>query len=204
MKPQLNRLFGQVVANPSPRMVAAPLPPKAAAPSKRILIVDDDPIVLKALTLKLESRGYRVTSASSGSQALNLARHERPDLVLLDVSFPPELGGVDWDGFRLTQWLRRSEEAPDLPVIVISGSERAEYRQRALALGAAGFLPKSISAEGLVACIELALSRKRAGNPAAAILPEDGGAGNATAVGHGPSAQPRRSDGVNAIHLGIL
>jgi len=136
---------------------------KAAA--RKVLVVDDDPVVLKAISAKLAAKGYRTVTASDAAQALNLARRERPDLVLLDVNFPPDLGGVDWNGFRIIQWLRMNEEVRDVPVIVMSANERAEYQHRATEMGAAGFLPKTIHSEGLLACIEMAMNHKMATRP---------------------------------------
>src|SRR5258708_5989267 len=68
----------------------------------KILIVDDDAVIRKALTLKLESHGYAVAAAVDGADALRALRDENPDLVLLDINFPPDVahgGGIPWDGF---------------------------------------------------------------------------------------------------------
>src|SRR5260370_863568 len=76
---------------------------------RKILVVDDDPTVLKPLSLKLSSRGYAVTTAVDGSSAIGAVRDEHPDLVVLDLSFPPDIasgGRVTWDGFQIMCWLR--------------------------------------------------------------------------------------------------
>ena len=132
---------------------------------KKVLVVDDDPVVLKALSLKLAAKGYQAVTATDASQALNLARRECPDLVLLDVNFPPDLGGVDWNGFRIIQWLRMNEEVRDVPVIVMSANDRTDYQHRATDMGAVGFLPKTIHTEGLLACVEMAISRQKNSHP---------------------------------------
>ncbi len=56
---------------------------------KKILAVDDDPVVLKALTIKLEAKGYQVVPAVDGSQAVSAVRTQKPDLILLDLTFQP-------------------------------------------------------------------------------------------------------------------
>jgi DNA-binding response OmpR family regulator len=133
---------------------------QTGARHKKILVVDDDPIVLRTLELKLKSKGYDVITASEGSQAINVTRKEKPDLMLLDVNFPPDVshgGGVPWNGFVITQWLRRLKETNTLPIIVISGVDQAEYAQKASAVGANAFLKKPINNDELLASIDTAL-----------------------------------------------
>jgi len=77
---------------------------------KRIMIVDDSIIVLKTLSMKLKASGYDVLAAEDGAVAVSTARRERPDLILLDLDFPPDVahgGGVAWDGFLIMDWLKR-------------------------------------------------------------------------------------------------
>jgi len=76
---------------------------------KKILVVDDNEIVIKTISLKLQGAGYQVLTAMDGSTAVSTARKEAPDLILLDLSFPPMLmacrGTVfeSWSGF--TGWI---------------------------------------------------------------------------------------------------
>ena len=138
----------------------------AVRPRLKILVADDDPVTVRALSSKLKSRGYDVVTAADGSQALTVTRREKPDLMLLDVNFPPDVahgGSVSWNGFLLAQWFRRFEPKQYIPVIVISATDRPEYKERAAAVGAAAFLPKSIDGDGLVGCISLALAKKCGG-----------------------------------------
>jgi len=90
---------------------------------KKILVVDDSPIILKTMTMKLKSQGYEVLTAEDGSKAVSTARRERPDLILLDITFPPDVahgGGVAWDGFLIMDWLKRMDEAKDIPIFIIT------------------------------------------------------------------------------------
>jgi DNA-binding response OmpR family regulator len=136
-----------------------------AAPAKKILIVDDDPITLQAFAHKLRSKGYEVVTAGDASEALNVTRKERPDLMLLDVNLPPEVGSVEWNGFLVTQWLQRMQEGKSIPVIVMSASDRSDYKERALFAGATAFFCKLTDNKQLFASIESALRGHTAGAP---------------------------------------
>lgn len=120
---------------------------------KKILVVDDDAVILKTLTWKLTAKGYEVVTALDGSAAVSAARHEKPDLILLDVSFPPDVGTVPWDGFRIMDWLNRVNEKTRTPVIIITGGDPVKYKDRALAAGAVAFFQKPIGHEDLVKVI---------------------------------------------------
>lgn len=128
---------------------------------RKILIVDDDAVTLKALKFKLESAGYAVATAQDGADALRDLRDERPDLVLLDINFPPDIGGgVTWDGFLLMRWLRGIEDVGKVPVLFMTGNDPGDYRDRAQACGASGFFHKPIEPSALIATIERVLSGK--------------------------------------------
>ena len=134
--------------------------------AKRILIVDDDKIAVDAFTRLLNDAGYDILSAADGSDAVSIARHEKPDLIILDLVFPPDVshgGGVPWDGFLIIGWLRRMEEARDIPVIIVTGSEDATNKQRALEAGAVDFFQKPVDAEQLVSSVRRALHQDAAG-----------------------------------------
>src|SRR5205085_1894309 len=90
---------------------------------KKILVVDDSPVILKTLSMKLTGAGYEALVAEDGGTAVSLVRNERPDLVILDISFPPDVGhggGIPWDGFLILEWLRRLDEAKHIPFIIIT------------------------------------------------------------------------------------
>jgi CheY-like chemotaxis protein len=128
---------------------------------KKILVVDDNPVIVRTLSLKLTSAGYDVVSATDGSEAVSAVRKEKPNLILLDIAFPPDVahgGGVPWDGFLIIEWLRRIEEAKSIPVIVITGGENEKYKERALALGATAFFQKPVDNDGLLDVITKTLN----------------------------------------------
>ena len=148
-------------------VAAAASTPQTAMSQKKILIVDDSPIILKTLSMKLKSHGYAVLTAEDGATAVSTVRLERPDLVLLDISFPPDVahgGGVPWDGFLVMSWLQRMEEAKGIPVIIITGGDPA-LKDRALKAGAVDFFHKPIQNEELLAKIRSLIGE---GSPAPA------------------------------------
>lgn len=130
-----------------------------ATPSKKILIVDDDAVILKATSLKLKSRGYAVVTAMDGPGAISAVRKEKPDVILLDISLPANMGAVAWDGLLVMSWLRRLEEARQIPIIVITGGDPMEYKNRSLAAGAMAFFHKPIEHGDLLSVIERTVSQ---------------------------------------------
>ena len=127
---------------------------------KKILIVDDSVIVVKALSMKLKASGYEVLTAMDGSEAVKIARGLHPDLILLDISFPPDVahgGGVPWDGFLIMDWLKRMDEAKHIPIIIITGGDPEKLKERSLAAGAIAFFSKPINNDDLLASIRLAI-----------------------------------------------
>src|SRR3974390_16070 len=122
----------------------------------RILVVDDNKVQTTALSIKLKAQGYEVLVASDGAEAISIARREKLDLILLDIVFPPDVGhggGVAWDGFLILSWLRRLEEAKDVPVMFISGAEPKKNEKRALAEKAVKFFQKPVDGDQLLAAV---------------------------------------------------
>jgi len=110
---------------------------------KSVLLVDDELAILRVISIKLKISGYRVITAPSGREALNLIKTECPDIMLLDVIMP----GID--GFEVLEQLRTFSK---LPVIVFSA--RPENSQKALSLGANDFLPKPFDVDDMIRRIE--------------------------------------------------
>jgi two-component system KDP operon response regulator KdpE len=154
-KPAVNQFVPVVL--PAPVEMAD----EASEPRKKVLIVDDDPVVVKALTLTLHAKGYQVLSALDGAEAISVIRDKEPDVMLVDVGLPPDIasgGAVLSDGFQVTRWLQLAN-AKKIPTIIISGSNKVDYKRRAVAVGADGFMAKPINKDVLFDSIEAALSR---------------------------------------------
>ena len=83
--------------------------------TKKILIIDDDPVVVKYLTALLQDNGYATCCAASSQEGLELVKRENPDLITLDLEMPG-----DW-GSRFYRFLRKDKQLRHIPIIVISG-----------------------------------------------------------------------------------
>jgi len=131
--------------------------PETAGQKKKILVVDDNEIVVKTTSMKLQGAGYDVITALDGAEGVAAVRKDRPDLILLDINFPADVGGVPWDGFRIMEWLYRVDEANKIPIIVISGTLDEKNRQRAIAAGAVAFFPKPVNYDEMIKSIRATL-----------------------------------------------
>lgn len=116
----------------------------------RILIVEDDRLVLAGLAAGLEERGYLVTKAVSGEQAVQLADAARPDLVLMDVSLP-DISGIEA--------ARKITDRLGIPIIFLSAFNAEETVSEAVRLGGFVYLVKPITIKQLVPAIESVLAR---------------------------------------------
>jgi two-component system KDP operon response regulator KdpE len=129
------------------------LPGGMSASSKEprcILIVDDEPHLVRAVRMYLELQGYAVFGAQSGEEALEAIRARLPDLVILDVMLP----GLD--GFQTLEELRRFS---NMPVIMLTSVAKEDQSVRGLTLGADDYLTKPFSQKDLVARIQAVLRR---------------------------------------------
>ncbi len=112
---------------------------ETVSPSNRtILVVDDFEDIRSMMHLWLERHGYRVVEASSGEEAVKVARRERPDLILMDVSMP---GG---DGLNAATRIRKLEGLHDVPIVVVSANGTEYYRDAAFAAGCSEYLVKPV------------------------------------------------------------
>jgi CheY-like chemotaxis protein len=124
--------------------------------AKTILVVDDNKFVLKAMSFLLGNKGFRVATAETGSEALGVLRKDKPDLILLDLDFPPDAGnicGAMRDGFTILDWARRMCDADKIPVIIVSALDPEKYKDRAKAHGIPTYFQKPVDKERLVAAI---------------------------------------------------
>jgi two-component system sensor histidine kinase ChiS len=134
---------------------------KSIAPdAKTILVVDDNRIVLQAMYFTLTRKGYRVLMVESGAQTISILRKDKPDLILLDLDFPPDLanvGGNLRDGFLIIDWARRMCDAEKVPVIIVSSTDPAKYHERAEAIGIMTFFHKPVDHQKLLEAIHTTL-----------------------------------------------
>jgi CheY-like chemotaxis protein len=140
---------------------------------RKILIVDDDAITCKVLSLKLKAEGYDVVAVNDGSEAIRAVRQHRPDAILMDINFPPDVGhggGIAWDGFRLLNWMRSVEQAAQVPVVFITRADPAVYQPQLLASGAMGILQKPLDCARLLQMLAETLKDEAPGIQAAADI----------------------------------
>jgi two-component system, OmpR family, KDP operon response regulator KdpE len=124
---------------------------------KRILVVDDEPRLVNFMRMNLELEGCRVMSATNGREALDKAREEMPDLMLLDIMMP------GMDGFET---LRRLRIFSQLPVLILTARSDEEDRIKGLELGADDYISKPFSHRELVSRIRAVLRRHYTPPPA--------------------------------------
>ncbi|HEY9173863.1 MAG TPA: response regulator [Verrucomicrobiae bacterium] len=137
--------------------------------TKKILVVDDNPVIVKGLALKLKSAGYEVLEAEDASSAFKVVREHDPDLLILDINFPADIN-MTWDGFTVMQWLERlwQDTQKPKPVIIITGEESPKYEDRAKAAGAVAFFRKPVDNAELLKVVARTLDAKdSASKPAA-------------------------------------
>jgi len=136
---------------------------------KKILVVDDDAVILRTLLTKLQGKGYEVVTVSDGSEAVTAVRRFKPDLILLDVTLPVNVG-MDWNAFSIMEWLKHVPEAKGTPVIIISGGDPKKIMDKVVAAGATAFFQKPINHEELDKLIRRTLGIEDKVTPAAFTL----------------------------------
>jgi two-component system, OmpR family, KDP operon response regulator KdpE len=116
----------------------------------RVLVVDDDPALVRALSINLQARGYDVRSADTGASALTLAARHPPDVVILDLGLP------DMDGSRVIAGLRGWTQ---VPILVLSAREGQASKVAALDAGADDYVVKPFGMDELLARLRAVLRR---------------------------------------------
>jgi len=122
--------------------------------AKRILLIEDDPSVLRAISYMLEKEGYDVLTAMNGLVGLRKAKEENPDLLVLDVMLP----GID--GFEVCHRLRAESQTAQLPILMLSAKGQEADRSTGLEVGANEYLTKPVERSVLLSKIEALLAAK--------------------------------------------
>ena len=123
--------------------------------AKKILIVDDDPIILRLLASRLKNSGYDVVSAIDGESGLKKAIAKKPDLVLLDIIMP----GLN--GFEVCKRLKENDKTKDIPVIMLTALAGEKDLSKSLEEGADCFITKPFSAVDLLHEIKTSMQDKK-------------------------------------------
>jgi two-component system alkaline phosphatase synthesis response regulator PhoP len=124
-----------------------------ATPSKKILIVEDEPDILQLVKLYLEKEGFRTATAVNGAQALKKVKEDKPDLIVLDLMLP------EIDGLEVCKRLRSIPDTALLPIIMLTAKAEESDTVIGLELGADDYVAKPFSPKALVARIKALLRR---------------------------------------------
>jgi len=158
-------LFGrkikpQTAQSPAPAVEPEPaVLPAAFAQGRKVLIADDDPVFCRATSNRLKAYGFDVATALSGSEAIQAARAEAPDVILLDLDFPAELP-TSWDGFSIMEWLSQMNWFPNTPIIICTGKSEPDLEDRTKSTRAAALLRKPLDYTALLGLIEFKLNQR--------------------------------------------
>jgi len=114
-------------------------PPRRRVDSKRVLIVEDNELNMKLFHDLLEAHGYDTLQTKDGMEALKLARHHRPDLILMDIQLP------EVSGLEVTKWIKEDDDLRSIPIIAVTDFAMKGDEERILQGGCEGYISKPIS-----------------------------------------------------------
>ena len=124
---------------------------------RKILLVDDEPSIVKMVSKRLEVKGFEVLVATDGPQAIDIARREHPDFIILDMMLPT------LDGLQVCQQLKSHQQSKDVPVVIMfSGKGQPEDAERCRQVGAYGYVSKTQGTAALLEQIEAVLQQTSA------------------------------------------
>jgi two-component system KDP operon response regulator KdpE len=126
----------------------------------RVLVVDDEPQILRALQINLHARGYDVVTADTGAAALHAAAADKPDLVVLDLGLP------DVDGIEV---IRRLRSWTSVPIVILSGRMDSGQKVEALDAGADDYVTKPFNVDEILARIRAVTRRRTPTEPPAIV-----------------------------------
>lgn len=115
---------------------------------KRVLVCDDDPVILRLLEVNLELEGYDVLSATNGVEAVEVATAEDPDLVILDIMMPR------MDGYEACERIKANDKTKDTPIVFLSAKAQLADIDRGTVSGVSEYLTKPFDPAELAAVIE--------------------------------------------------
>ena len=123
-----------------------------SADGKTVLVADDDPVILRLIQVNLELEGYDVFLAQNGEEAVELARAEKPDLVILDIMMPR------LDGYQACERLKADDETRDIPVVFLSAKAQQSDIEKGKAFGVEEYLTKPFDPNDLVETVDRLLA----------------------------------------------
>lgn len=121
---------------------------------KRILVVDDDPLILDLIRFNLEAEGYNVITASDGFDALERARKEFPDMLVLDLMLPK------MDGYKVCRILKFDEKYKNIPILMLTARAQESDKEMGLETGADAYMTKPFEPDELLEKVSKLLGNK--------------------------------------------
>lgn len=103
----------------------------------KVLLVEDDPMIVEMYKIRLEEEGYQVLTTDQGTEAIELAKNEKPAIILLDVILP------EIDGFSILQTIKDDSATKDIPVLLLTNLGQESDKQKGEKMGAADYFVKS-------------------------------------------------------------
>lgn len=136
--------------------------------SSKILTIDDHTETVQLIDITLSRRGYQVLGAHSGSEGLQMAERERPDLILLDIMMP------DMDGIAVCRALRQNPDLQDTPIIMFTAKDQVDDKLGGFEAGADDYLTKPTRPAELLERVEAMLARRRKAPRVSSDTPDEG------------------------------
>ena len=120
--------------------------------TSKILLVDDEPDILEFMAYNLKKEGYTVFTGQNGREAIEIAKKEQPQLIILDIMMPV------MDGYEAIKEIRSQERWKKLPIIALTANALAGTREKCIAIGANAYLSKPVDSEMLINALEVWIS----------------------------------------------
>jgi len=111
---------------------------------KKILIVDDEPFILKSLSFVLKREGFQVDSATNGLEAVEKIKENKPDIVFIDIMMPKK------NGMEVCEWIRNDPNYKDIYVIILTAKGQETDREKGFSFGADEYMTKPFSPSSVV------------------------------------------------------
>ena len=111
---------------------------------KKILIVDDEPFILKSLSFVLKREGFQVDSATNGLEAIEKIKESKPDIVFLDIMMPKK------NGMEVCEWIRNDPGYKDIYIIILTAKGQETDREKGFSFGADEYMTKPFSPSSVV------------------------------------------------------
>ncbi len=129
----------------------------ACMPPATVLVVDDDPVILKLLEVNFEMEGFQVVRAADGAEGLERAREVRPDIVVLDVMMPR------MTGYEVAKALREDDGTAHIPIIFVTARAQSSDVERGMELGVEDYVTKPFDPLDLIDRVNTLLARSQDG-----------------------------------------